>query len=279
MLTPAEFDPKNLLPPFDNSLSAALRDSGERTLLEFHNFSRDNYSTERFLARASIGSNSVLGSIPLENGSELPVESSSHGVLLYCEQHALSLANDNDAKLAIDIIRYALEVIRAFPFLYSAVSELVWRCHIVRAPDDDYDVSFSDPSIPFSVFISAPARKDRRSVLRVAESLVHETMHLQLTLFELCCPLVDVGSSWSAYSPWKRENRPAQGILHGLYVFFVLRRMWEEVAQNAQSEIDRDFALRRVIEISGEISSVRALEDSPALTKRGSLFLQELFAS
>jgi hypothetical protein len=279
MLTAHELDPARLLPPFEGSLSASLRLSGERALFEFHSLTRDTYSTELFLSGASSNPDALLQTVPVGNGSPLRFEASSPALMRYCAQHALSLASEIDSTIAIELVQTALfEVIQPHIFLWSAVSELVWRYHIVRAPDDDYDVSFSDPGIPFSVFISAPALRDRRSILRVAESLVHETMHLQLTLFEVCCPLIDTAYSWSMYSPWKQQERPGQGILHGLYVFHVLRWMWQQISLTTQNEMDRDFALRRIIDISEEISLVRALEGSPALTKSGKLFLQKLFA-
>jgi len=55
--------------------------------------------------------------------------------------------------------------------------------------------------------------------------------------------------------------------------------MWQQVSLTTQNQTDRDFALQRIIEINEEISSVRALENSPALTKSGNLFIQALFAA
>jgi HEXXH motif-containing protein len=142
---------------------------------------------------------------------------------------------------------------------------------------DDYDTSFSDPSIPFSIFLSVPAQGVRRSLLRVAESLIHETMHLQLTLFETHFPLVDTASTWSIYSPWKKQQRRTQGVLHGLYVFSVLRWIWREVSRTSENATDRQFALLRVSEIDEEVDSARAIEGSPALTNYGKHLLQQLF--
>jgi HEXXH motif-containing protein len=46
-------------------------------------------------------------------------------------------------------------------------------------------------------------------------------MHLQLTLIEQEAPLV-ADDLYAARSPWKREQRPLSGLLHGLYVFSVI---------------------------------------------------------
>jgi HEXXH motif-containing protein len=156
---------------------------------------------------------------------------------------------------------------------------LAWRCHVIIAKRADYDVSFSDPEIPFSIFISVPMQNDRSALLRVAENIVHETMHLQLSLFEGRCPLVDTASTWALHSPWKHQQRPAQGILHGLYVFHVLWWMWQQIAQSTRSASDRTFALGRICDIEREINAVRAVEDSPALTQAGNAFLHRLFDS
>jgi HEXXH motif-containing protein len=216
----------------------------------------------------------------MSSGNVLVCETPSPDLLCYGAERGLSLATDAEADRATDLIEAALlKVVKPFPFLWSAVSELAWRCHPLLASDEDYDVSFSDPAIPFSVFVSAPVRGDRRSLLRVAESLIHETMHLQLTLFEALSPLVDKTSDWLMYSPWKRQERPAQGILHGAYVFYVLRWMWRRVADTSPDSIDQNFALRRISEIDEEISAVPSLEGSPALTEKGKRFLRHLFAA
>jgi HEXXH motif-containing protein len=269
-------DPSCLLPPFDCSLPAALRISGEQALLISHALTRHTYSTGHFLS----GAHHKAVGVPKVTtvSSRLLVEANSPEVAEYAAQHGLELAGQAEVNRAAEVIHDALvEIVESIPCLQSAISELAWRCHIVVAPDDDYDVSFSDPAIPFSIFVSVPARKDRSAVLRVAESLVHEAMHLQLSLFERLSPLVDTASHWSMYSPWKHEMRPAQGMLHGLYVFCILRWLWRTVSQTAANPTDTAFALGRVSEIDREVSSLLALRESPAFTDAGKYILHRLF--
>jgi len=250
-----------------------LRAAGEHTLRESHSLTRHNYSTERFLIGIASESNVLLKTLRLGDTSLLQFEASSSAVERYCAQHNLRIKKAEDSIVGIDSIQVALsEIIQPCTSLFAAVAELVWRCHILDTECEDYDVSFSDPAIPFSIFVSVPARVDRRSVLRVAESLIHETMHLQLTLFEICCPLVDQRSNWSMYSPWKQQPRPAQGILHGLYVFHVLRWMWHQILQRTRIEMDHAFATRRIVEINDEISSVRALRSPQHSRKKAICF-------
>lgn len=277
MPTALKFDAVSLLPPFESALPTVLRSFGEIALHRLRGLNRETYSTERFLFDSPDNPVGILKGIRVNEGRELLCEAPSPKLIDYCARHNLELAGNSITGRAMDLIEAAmLQVISPFPFLLSAISELAWRCHILRAPDDDYDVSFSDPDIPFSIFVSVPGRNDRRSVLRVAENLVHETMHLQLTLLEKVVPLVDLTCGWSIYSPWKKQERPAQGVVHGLYVFCVLRWMWRNISQTSRNRIDRDFALCRVSEIDEEISAVHALEKSPALTKAGKHFLDRL---
>lgn len=242
---------------------------------------RQTYSTERFLSGSPDKHATASKTIRVLRGNSLICETTGPELLRYSAERGLELASEAaDTDRAVDLIEAALgDVIGPYTFLESAVSELAWRCHIVLAPGDNYDVSFSDPAIPFSIFLSAPAQGERSSILRVAENLIHETMHLQLTLFENVSPLVDSASTWSMYSPWKNGKRPAQGVLHGIYVFCVLRWMWRQISLTTRNGTDRDFAIRRISEIDEEVATVRALEESPALTKVGEHFLHRLFVA
>jgi len=279
MRTAPDIDPGSLLPPFDLSLPVTLRLAGERVLFKSHSLTRENYSTQGFLLFSTADNPAILRAVQMSGGNVLVCEAPSPGLLRYCAERGLSLATDADADRATHLIEAALlTVVKPFPFLWSAVSELAWCCHPLLASDEDHDVSFSDPAIPFSIFVSAPIRGDRSSSLRVAESLVHETMHLQLTLFEALSPLIDKTCDALMYSPWKREERPVHGIVHGVYVFSVLHWMWRQVADTSKDSIDQNFALRRIIEIDEEISTVPSLESSPALTEKGRHFLHQLFA-
>lgn len=98
----------------------------------------------------------------------------------------------------------------------AAVGTLVRSVHRVAPKAPGYDLSHSEPGLPFSVFVSIPAGEPS-DAMRVAESLLHEAMHLQLTLIERHAPLIT--GEGEAYSPWQQCVRPIQGIVHGLYVF------------------------------------------------------------
>ena len=199
----------------------------------------------------------------------------------YATVHGLELASDAETNRAIGLIEAALsDVIEPYPFLtvrsFRTRMALPYRaCAKRRARRQLQRSRYPFFSLRFPRLLG----NDRNSVLRVAENLIHETLHLQLTLFEGLSPLVNTASTWSMHSPWKQERRPVQGLLHGLYVFSVLRWMWRQVSETTQNRTERDFALRRIAEIDEEVSSIRALEESPALTEEGRHFLHQLFVA
>lgn len=105
--------------------------------------------------------------------------------------------------------------------------------------------------------------------LRLAESLLHEAMHLQLSLIERHVPMSEDGVA-GGYSPWQQRERPVLGLLHGLYVFSAIRGWFERVAARcADPSADRRHALRRLDEIAAEIDAVAGLPAMPGLTEAG----------
>ena len=156
-----------------------------------------------------------------------------------------------------------------------AVEALIRSIHIILPSAPGYDCSHSEPTIPFSVFVSVPSG-ERNATLRLAESLLHEAMHLQLTLIErLHAVVADEGVQ--GYSPWQQRQRPLQGLVHGLYVFAAISQWLSVLTADQQlSGQDRTYVDRRLREIGEEIDEVSALAASPALTDFGRGLVQSL---
>lgn len=172
----------------------------------------------------------------------------------------------------------AIKFLKPIPTLFTTVAALVRSIHLIDAGDDNYDVSFSEPLIPFSIFISAPKEQSAINALRIAESIVHETMHLQLTLIEQLLPLVR-STGRLHYSPWRNELRNAQGIVHGLYVFCVIDKFMLTLRNTAQ----HDFALithidNRRSEIRDQVAQISSFRHSEDLTEFGAKFTQRVMA-
>ena len=142
-------------------------------------------------------------------------------------------------------------------------------CHLLKPENDAYDVSYSDPLVPFSAFVSVPQKCESVEALRVAESLVHEAMHLQVTLIERLLPLVEE-SHQTYFSPWKGTQRSPQGVLHALYVFRAIDNFFGcLLALSGWSVASVEHLRERRREIARQISQVRAFKDHPALTEVG----------
>ena len=149
----------------------------------------------------------------------------------------------------------------------------------MQAPDDDYDVSHSDPQVPFSIFVSVPQARRPHDALRVVESIVHEAMHLQLTLLEQTLPLVHP-SDHTYFSPWKGTYRSPQGVLHALYVFRVIDRFLEQLqAFPVWSAADADYIHTRRDDIARQIGEIETFKDCPALTTWGTEVVRRLMTA
>ena len=172
----------------------------------------------------------------------------------------------------------SLELVRTVPPLQGTVAGLCRSLHVLVASGRDFDVSYSDPSLPFSIFVSCPPATERNRVERLAENIVHEALHLQLTLVESAESLViDVPDETPVFSPWKNEWRSVRGVMHAVYVFGNLRCFWKRVAADLPES--SSFARTRVEMIDGELDAVRQLATSRFLTSMGRRLARSCLAS
>ena len=139
---------------------------------------------------------------------------------------------------------------------------------------DEIDVSYSLPNIPFSIFVSLPVLRQPNDYLRVAEGVLHEAMHLQLSLIEKITPLVQDKND-RYYSPWKHETRNIQGILHGLYVFKIIQQFYRQ-QQLRKNKVNEAFLNQRLREIQDEINMFNKLGTLQSLTAKGNYLIHNL---
>ena len=158
------------------------------------------------------------------------------------------------------------------PALFLSVRILLRSLHVLESPGKGYDVSFSLPCLPNSIFISIPQPSERDTISRLTEAIVHEVLHLQLSLIERICPLVrNEAAQEFVYSPWRDERRPLGGVIHGLFVFRGVEMLWIRATENHLDNVF-NFARNRVDEIRRQCSLVEPKE-YPSLT----LFGQRVF--
>lgn len=274
----AQFDHRELLPPWPPSFPGRLSAILARQVLDPKGLALRRYSTADFLT----------GSLATPSSAEIAptwaerVEFLSPQVSARFEGVGLRFALPPETALleATDVFRCVTPLFEYDRGLQASVEALVKAIHIIESKEPDYDCSFSDPEIPFSIFISIPGATARNRELRVFEAIVHECMHLQLTAFELQVPIVrrDGGDARS-YSPWKKSLRKIQGILHGMYVFHAVAYAYSILIESgALAPSDMTFARRRLREISGELNEVRGIETSSDLSAAGFGLAQAILA-
>lgn len=170
----------------------------------------------------------------------------------------------------------AFNLMELEPTLRESMFIMIRSIHLVDAGHDDYDVSFSEPNLPFSVFVSVPRSRDGNTTLRVAEGLIHEAMHLQLSLVERVVTLVR-SEMTSFFSPWRNELRTSGGLLHAIYVFRVLDSFFSQLLLiKLLSSAQEVYVKDRRRQIREQIGEVRAFKNSPDLTQTGKLFVSRL---
>ena len=238
-----------------------------------HRFSFDpaRYSTSKFL-----GDREPKRLFPISCEAEMGVltlrlEFLDPSNVARMSDQGLLLVEDHDvSQTAQQSISRALSLIQLVPTLAGTVDALVQSAHVLRSADPDMDVSHSDPAIPFSIFLSVPEGKF--ADLRIAEAIIHEAMHLQLSLVEELVPLV-VDNEIKFHSPWKHEDRPASGVVHALYVFRTIAQ-WLERISNVTTDVR--YVAQRYAQIEEEVREIDLDGLALGLTSEGRLLLERL---
>jgi HEXXH motif-containing protein len=154
------------------------------------------------------------------------------------------------------------------PSLAATIVRVVDDIHLLRAASA-YDVSHSEPRWRRRIFVSVPERSDELGELRLAESVVHEAMHLHLTNSEAAEPLVTEFRR-TMKSPWRAEPRSYQGVLHGLFVFTCLETYFCGISSIIGNRGAAALHLKkRLDEIRGEVAGLNIRELSGGLTSAG----------
>ena len=174
----------------------------------------------------------------------------------------------NDMRF-MEALAKSLDLIRLVRPLHGTVVGMCRSLHVLLASCRHFDISYSDPSLPFSIFVSCPPVTAKNRVKRLAENVIHEALHLQLSLVERVEPLVVIEGAEHelVFSPWKEGERTMRGLLHAVYVFSNLRCFWERVAVNRPNS--SSFAESRIETINQEMSGACHLLDNPLLTATG----------
>ena len=189
----------------------------------------------------------------------------------FYEQHGLVpfTIGEFQAINAVDKLERTIAMFCGSQAVLQFINLIVKSIQLIRSEDAETDVSYSHPDIPFTIFVSICGGDSLISSLRVAESILHESMHLLLTLIEGVVPLVDTISKAIYYSPWRDEDRPVRGVLHGLFVFKAISDFYAVLCPQITDAVSKAYILKRVDQISGEMALLKDFPLSPGLTEEG----------
>jgi len=260
--------------PWFPDLTSQLTTSAWDRLRRETGLTRASYGTERVLLRNPETSRDIISSLrlPEPDYPEIQIEGISEECASQYRQLGISFYSSQDTfdTDVIQCLEEALLVLSRVPTLMRTILALVRSIHLIKPRSPDHDVSFSEPSVPFSVFVSVPQERYATDVLRVAEAVVHEAMHLQLTLIEQHVPLANSTSN-KYYSPWRNQYRNAQSILHAIYVFTSVAKALVEIRSSGRWAVEwTDHIQSRCSEITKQLLEVRAVQCIRELTPLGS---------
>lgn len=176
-------------------------------------------------------------------------------------------------RLADETTGAAERLISRVPSLYRSVMQRVDGIAIIASADPAYDISHSEPTWPGWIFVSLPPPSPIAHV-RLAEGIIHEAMHHNLTALEAVATLV-TSEHRQFYSPWKHEERAASGVLHGFYVFTCLLTFFGQAV--GTSDAMSRHVENRIREIRDEIRAIDREFFDTALTSAGRALCAALY--
>lgn len=182
---------------------------------------------------------------------------------------------DSELPLALKTVTDSFAILDRFSGASGAIKHFVRSLHVLKPPDNDTDISFSNPEAPFSAFVSVPTKPTVEASWRVAESILHECMHLQLTAIEHIVPLVK-NSNGTLYSPWRKEMRPVSGVLHGAYAFFGVNDFVFQALRFSDCTQVGSYLRARRRTLREQFVAIHPLGDSDSLTPIGSAFARHM---
>lgn len=265
-------------------LTEQLVINGWKNINKQYSINKDNYSTEAALnCRISNSISSIANLIPNVNNPtrmlqsidihQMPEEIVTMYSYTGTKPYSVEILKNSTV---LECLQESLDVLALIPTVYETISLLIASLHVIQIADDDFDVSYSLPNIPFSIFVSVPSKRMNNDILRVAEAILHEAMHLQLTLMEQCVPMI-IETNKTYFSPWKNEFRHPRGVLHALYVFAVIKQFFELIRKQKSSHISIKYLDERCDMILSQLKETHDFMYIPYLTEMGQNLTKRFF--
>ena len=168
----------------------------------------------------------------------------------------------------------ALAILDAhFPEAGSFVRARTWR---VVPVSEWATVSYSSAQEPGVAYINVKSAP----LLRLAEDLLHESVHMRMHEIESGHDLVAAtGRGERFYSPWRREWRPLRGLLHAALTFTAGALFFDRMRSGPWTASRRRWLARRLLEESESVATTLAVLEGAArrglLTTHGRRLLRD----
>jgi hypothetical protein len=271
---------KEPAPIWNAELAALLVQAKWADLKKAGFINEDDYNTPRcILGIESPAVDNFLVTTTLSDGIVNMENPSFISLKDFYEEHGLSPSTTVDLAINDSLfkLKKAIELIALVNPAFNCISKLVRSIQVLQQEDEEIDISYSHPKVPFSIFVSVCKDTSTLSNLRVAESIIHEAMHLKLTLLENSNKLVEYNTGNLFFSPWRDEKRPAQGVLHGLFVFRAILAFYNKLDNYADKKV-MDYLNFRKEQIQEEIGLLNNFYLCPDLTKDGAILTKNLLS-
>jgi len=195
----------------------------------------------------------------------------------FYREHDLHLISLNDQRKinATSQLRNAFDFLGLDNICQKSIITLTKRIHVLTQPEPEFDVSYSHPDIPFTIFVSIGDGQSENDVIRLAESILHEGMHLKLTLIEHLIPMIS-DNSYFFFSPWRDEERPTRGVLHGMFVFRAILDFYISIQSSIKNSEHYEFIDSRIEMIKSELNCLNGFELNKGLSANGAILARNL---
>lgn len=214
-----------------------------------------------------------LVKVSLPNGAH--VLTSARSLLPFDEEAERKVARLTDKELPhfIDHLLKALELITLADAKVGneIESTIKWYWPIYTPDKRMVHNSFSINPLHGAIFLS-----EHYSYLAMAEAMVHEFYHNQLSLLMTVDQYFNQPDQPTLYSPWRKDPRPLFGLYHGIYVFTGLLEYYQSGREEPKLAKYHDYFRIRQEEIYFQLRTAITQVPKRRLRQPGEIVFEEL---
>ncbi|MEU9346813.1 HEXXH motif-containing putative peptide modification protein [Streptomyces sp. NPDC048278] len=113
-----------------------------------------------------------------------------------------------------------------------------------------------------------------------AVTIVHEIQHTKLCVLSDMLVLHHAGPDESYFAPWRRDPRPYDGLLQGVYAHLAMADFFQQCALRSEDRGQREAAWSQHARYRAQVTAaLPALVGSPHLTQQGEQFVDQIVAT